>query len=283
MRIRFIPMLLVLSCFPPSGHSLSTEDRDEAGYATSSLDARVLRLEKKVSTQSMTEILREVDRLKDEIRRLRGEMEEWRNGVERERQQELDQRSLIQERLTALEARLLAGGGRPEANPAPTGAASQPTQASAMEEASTVDRALSSQKTETVPKEDPKIRQKSYEHAFEVLKLAQYTEAISEFQAFVAKYPTGEFSDNAQYWLGEALYMNRAFVAAREAFKKLISDFPQSPKVADAKLKLGFIEYENQQYAKAKEVLGEIVKSYPETTAARMAEKRLERMRQENR
>ena len=62
----------------------------------------------------------------------------------------------------------------------------------------------------------------------------------------------------------------------------MLADFPQSAKVADAKLKLGFIEYENQQYPKAREILNEVLKGYPETAAAKMAEKRLERMKQEN-
>jgi len=77
--------------------------------------------------------------------------------------------------------------------------------------------------------------------------------------------------------------VNRAFVPAREAFRKMIADFPQSAKVPDAKLKLAYIEYENQQYPRAKELLSEIAKSYPNSATAKMAEKRLERMRQENR
>jgi TolA-binding protein len=43
------------------------------------------------------------------------------------------------------------------------------------------------------------------------------------------------------------------------------------------------LEYENQQYPRARELLSEIAKNYPNSATAKMAEKRLERMRQENR
>jgi TolA-binding protein len=62
----------------------------------------------------------------------------------------------------------------------------------------------------------------------------------------------------------------------------MLADFPQSGKVPDAQLKLGFIEYENADYAKARGLLTDLIKRYPESSAAKMAEKRLERMKQEN-
>lgn len=263
--------------------ALPVEEPDEAGYATTTLDQRVARLEKKASAQSLTEVLREVDRLKEELRRLRGELEEFRNAIERDRQADQEQRTMLLERVANVEGRnglaapVTGKEGVPPEAPVSSGESPAP------EGISAVDRALSGPKAAASPKEDPQLRQKAYEQAFELLKQAHYTDAVAEFQAFVAKYPAGDHSDNAQYWLGEALYMNRSFVAAREAFKKLVTDFPQSSKVADAKLKLAFIEYENQQYPKAREWLGEVIKNYPETTAAKMAEKRLERMRQENR
>lgn len=254
---------------------------DEAGYATSTLDARVARLEKKVSAQPLTEVLREVDHLKEEMKRLRGQVEETHNLLERQVREDQEQRDLLMQRIAVLEGRGPVAAGA--ASPSPEGSVMTPSQTpEGSVSPSAVDQALSSQKTQASPAVDPALRKKEYEHAFETLKAAKYTEAISEFQAFVAKYPQGEFSDSAHYWLGEALYMNRAFVPAREAFRKMVTDFPQSAKVPDAKLKLAFIEYENQQYTKAREILDEVVKVYPETAAARMAEKRLERMRQEN-
>lgn len=275
-------------------HAESQDFQDEAGYAASTLDARVARLEKKAATQPLTEVVREMDRLKDDVKKLRGQVEELRNAMERQSRDAGDQNAALIQKNAELQARLQQGEAAvapPAATPPATeasGAAAAPPVASAPpavespKSPSTVDAALAAPKPQPVAV-DPMSRQKEYEHAFETLKAAKYTEAISEFQSFVAKYPTGDFSDSAHYWLGEALYVNRAFIPAREAFRKMIADFPQSAKVADAKLKLAYIEYENQQYPKARELLTDIVKSYPNSATAKMAEKRLERMHQENR
>ena len=268
--------------------------QDEAGYAVSTLDSRVARLEKRVSGQPLTEMSRDMDRLRDELRKLRGTAEELKNALDRLGRLEAEHYAALERRQLDLEARLsgsLAAGsgapalaspgvpavppsfGSPLPSPSPVTPSSAPVSA--------VDQALSVPPVVSGAAVDPKVRQKAYEHAFERLKAGKYAEAVAEFQAFVTQYPKGDFSDNAQYWLGEAHYVNRAFAAAREAFKKMINDFPQSAKLADAKLKLGFIEYENQQFAKARELLGEVAKQYPDTSAAKMAEKRLERMQQE--
>ena len=271
--------VLTLSFQLPMVQAEPQDVQDEAGYATSTLDARVARLEKKAANQPLTEVVREMDRLKEELKKLRGQVEEMHNTLERQSGQTAQ---LIQ-RNAELEARVQ--GGASAASVSPEGTAIGPVATSPTETpkpAGTIESALAVPKPQVTPP-DPFARQKEYEHAFETLKAAKYTEAISEFQAFVAKYPTGDYSDSAHYWLGEALYVNRAFVPAREAFRKMIADFPQSAKIPDAKLKLAYIEYENQQYPRAKELLGEIVKGYPNSATAKMAEKRLERMRQENR
>ena len=278
LAFRAVPLLFL----PIQGiHAEPADLQDEAGYAASTLDARVARLEKKSANQPLTEVMREMDRLKEDVKKLRGQVEELRNTVDRQSRQDEGQAALIQ-RNAELEAMIPATQptGTSSASPAPDGGeVVEPPKAPAP---SAVDAALSAPKSPPVAV-DPFARQKEYEHAFETLKAAKYTDAISEFQAFVAKYPSGDYSDSAHYWLGEALYVNRAFVPAREAFRKMIADFPQSAKVPDAKLKLAFIEYENQQYPKARELLNDIVKSYPGTATSKMAEKRLERMRQENR
>ncbi len=279
--------LLSLSLQSPMIQAEPQDVQDEAGYATSTLDARVARLEKKAANQPLTEVVREMDRLKEELKKLRGQVEEMHNVLERQS----GQTAALLQRNAELEARVQgAAPGAPVAPPiavtSPEGAAASVPPATTTPEqskaAGNIESALAAPKPQVVAP-DPFARQKEYEHAFEILKAAKYTEAISEFQAFVAKYPTGDYSDSAHYWLGEALYVNRAFVPAREAFRKMIAEFPQSAKVPDAKLKLAFIEYENQQFPRARELLSEIVKGYPSSATAKMAEKRLERMRQENR
>jgi len=288
--------------------------RDEAGYATTTLDSRVSRLEKRLAGQPLTEMSHDIDRLQEELRKLRGQVEELRNGFERGRRQDREQIAALERRNQDLESRLAlvlppgtlaspppaiapatdpdapvtltAGGATPTgAMPGGVGVSPEPlpnpaNPTSAVPPAVPVQEAIA---PPPPPPPDPRVRQGDYERAFETLKAGRYTDAIAEFQTFVAKYPTGDFSDNAHYWLGEAHYVNRDYAAAREAFKRMVADFPQSAKVPDAQLKLAFIEYENAQYAKARSILNDVIKRYPDSSAARMAEKRLERMKLENR
>jgi TolA-binding protein len=48
-------------------------------------------------------------------------------------------------------------------------------------------------------------------------------------------------------------------------------------------LKLGFIDYDIGQFEQARATLNEVVRSYPNSSAAKLAEKRLEKMKQESR
>ena len=46
------------------------------------------------------------------------------------------------------------------------------------------------------------------------------------------------FLDNAQYWLGEAYYVNHDYTNALAAFQRVVDKYPQSRKVPDALLKV---------------------------------------------
>jgi tol-pal system protein YbgF len=121
----------------------------------------------------------------------------------------------------------------------------------------------------------------SYQKAFDLMKAGRYDEAIAAFRGFLARYPDGEYSANAQYWVGESNYVLRRFDEAAAEFGKVIDFFPDSGKAPDALLKLGFSQYELQQWDKAGQTLTRVVQQYPRSTARQLAEGRLQRMRME--
>ncbi len=123
----------------------------------------------------------------------------------------------------------------------------------------------------------------AYEKAFSSLKSGRYKQAIDEFSVFTTSFPTSNLLPNALYWLGEASYVNRDFERANTEFIKVVSEYPEHSKAKDAMLKIGFIQYENKQWKEAKETLNTVSKKYHGTTAARLADQRLDRMRQEKR
>ena len=122
---------------------------------------------------------------------------------------------------------------------------------------------------------DPAQMKAEYEQAFNLLKQAHYEQAIQALRAFLEKYPTGEYSDNAQYWLGEAFYVMRQFEPALAEYKKVIANFPQSPKYTHALLKIGYCYHELGRIDEAKQVLQSLVNQYPGETASRLAQERL--------
>jgi len=127
---------------------------------------------------------------------------------------------------------------------------------------------------------DPVQIRAQYQQAFKLLKQSQYEQAIKAFREFLAANPQSEYSDNAQYWLGEAFYVTRQFEQALLEYNKLIENYPDSKKLTHSLLKIGFCYQELQQLEEAILRLENLKKQHPGTTAARLAEERLKKIAQ---
>lgn len=281
MRIELVvgslPLLLA-AAVPVSAQQQGYGGYDSAGYGAETLDERVAKLEKRLSGPGLAELGQQIERLQREVAKLRGQFEELDHKLENLK---LQQQSLY----TDLEQRIQQS----------TGAAGAVTEAPGTAGSDTVAGSESTSPAEAPETQAPApppsratgsasdgqaAREVAYQKAFTTLKEGRYTDAVKEFKNFTARYPSGDYADNAQYWLGEAYYVNRDFTAAREAFQKLIEKFPQSPKVPDAYLKLAYIEYDTGKTANAKQLLNDVIKRYPGSTASKQAEKRLQKLQQ---
>ena len=127
----------------------------------------------------------------------------------------------------------------------------------------------------------PADEKAAYDQAFQALKELRYADAAEEFQSFIDRYPESEYTDNAQYWLGESYYVTRNYDIALTAFQTLLDSFPDSPKAPDALLKIGYTHYELEQWDSARAALTQVQELYPDTTLSRLAENRLRSMRME--
>jgi tol-pal system protein YbgF len=121
----------------------------------------------------------------------------------------------------------------------------------------------------------------AYQKAFDLLKEGRYERANAAFRDFLKKHPNSGYAGNAQYWLGESLYVSRRFKEAAGEFQRVLKNYPNSNKAPDAMLKLGYTWYELRQFDAAKAMLEQLRELYPNSTAARLAAKRLERMKRE--
>ncbi|MBX2847845.1 MAG: tol-pal system protein YbgF [Acidiferrobacterales bacterium] len=114
-----------------------------------------------------------------------------------------------------------------------------------------------------------------YQQGFELLKQSQHDEAVSTFKKQISEYPSGEYADDAHYWIAESLYVNRELDQSKLYFKAIIDKFEQSPRLPDAMLKTAYIEQEQGNNIEARILLQEIIQFHPRSNAAISAKNRL--------
>jgi tol-pal system protein YbgF len=125
---------------------------------------------------------------------------------------------------------------------------------------------------------DPIQIRAQYQQSLKLLKATQYQQAIKAFRAFLISSPDSEYSDNAQYWLGEAFYVSRNFEQALLEYSNLLNNYPESKKLSHSLLKIGYCYYEMGQLDEASVRLEKLKQEHPGTTAARLAGERLKKI-----
>ena len=123
--------------------------------------------------------------------------------------------------------------------------------------------------------------ERSYRAAFSLLKEGKYLEAIEGFKLYLMQNPKGKYSDNSQYWLGEAHYVLQDYVEAIVQYSKLIQDFPESKKSSHAMLKVGYCYEKLGEYEKAINTLSELGKRFPDSAAAMLGVSKIEKLKSE--
>jgi tol-pal system protein YbgF len=245
-----------------SGCASTPPDEDPVQIRLKDLDTRLVRIERVMANQSLLEVSNQLEALRSDVRAMHNDVDQLSNALESGRKQQRDLYADLDQRLKKLESR---GGAVSSAAGAPAAG----TTAAATDAPAAAGAAADSSSGED---------KASYQAAFNLLKDGQYDRAIVAFQKFLATYPESSLADNAQYWLGEAYYVNRAFPEAQAAFQRMVDKYPQSRKLADAMLKIGYCRYELKQWESARAVLGQVVARFTDTPAARLAQQRLDKM-----
>ncbi len=253
-----------------------------------SIEERLQRLERAINNQALLDMLTTLENLQGETQTLRGDLEQMMHSMEGLKTRQRDLYMDIDSRLRQMEASIAQGvkSAAPAMNAqssAGVGSVSDRSPAVAARPAVAGATVASAVASTSAQPGDPAQEMREYQKAFEVLKGGQYDQAISLFGDFLSRYPDGEYTGNAQYWLGEANYVTRRFDVAETEFQKVLSLHPDSNKVADAMLKLGYTFYELGNWNSARSTLQDVATRFPGTTVARLAENRLQKMRLEGR
>jgi tol-pal system protein YbgF len=104
-----------------------------------------------------------------------------------------------------------------------------------------------------------------YETAYGYLLQQDYGAAEVAFEEFLRRYPQDRLAADAQYWLGETLYVQRRYKQAGQAFLVVIERHKQSAKVPNSLLKLA--QSLDQLGQKDCGIFGELEGRYPNAPA----------------
>jgi tol-pal system protein YbgF len=239
---------LALAAVLVAGCATVPPDQDPTQIRLNDLDARISKVERVISNQSLVQLAEQLDSLQAQVRDLRGQIEDLQNANQTLRKQQRDFYADLDRRVTALEhGRPALGGSGGSAN-----SAGEPGVTS--------------------------TEKSVYGQAFDALKAGSYSVAISGFQDFLSQYPTSPLAPNAEYWLGEAHYVNQDFAAAEGAFHAVLEKWPSSSKAPDSMLDLGNTQLAQGKNAMGRATLQQVVRQYAGTDAATRAQTRLKQV-----
>ena len=240
MKCRLIRPTICAAVLTVLVSSCATDpDKDPVQLSLKDLDARVTRLEHIEANQVV--LAQQIDDVQATLRELRGRIDQLEHNSDALGKQQRDLYGDLKKRLD-----VAAAGG--------AGIASAGDAAAA-----TTNAAPSS------------VEQAVYTQAFDALKAGSLSVAITGFKDFLATYPGSSLAPNAQYWLGEAYYVNKEYDNAAGAFRTVLKKWPDSNKAPDALLKLGYTQYYQKQYPAARATLTEVTTKYPGTETAKLA------------
>ena len=118
-----------------------------------------------------------------------------------------------------------------------------------------------------------------YAQAYRIFKDGNLSSAREAFRDFLRRFPDTEYSDNAQFWIGECYFKEKNYEEAILAYEDVVSKYPQGNKVPDALLKQGLCFQELGDDVSARIILQRVVENYPDSPQAAFAKGVLEKSR----
>jgi len=268
--VRRVPGLTLIALAAALGSGCATTpEEDPVQIKLNELDARVAKLERIIANKSLVELAQNQETAQAEVRELRGQIDQMEHDNAALRKQQHDLYADLDSRVRALSAAQGGGAGTAGGTVAAGGGGVPGTAGNVAAGAATGPAGGA---------EPSSTEQAVYNQSFDALKAGSYSIAITGFKDFLGNYPQSPLAENAQYWLGEAYYVNHDYDPAAEAFRATLRKWPDGRKAADALLKLGFTQFEQKQFAAARSTLTAVSQKYPGTDNARLATEKLRRI-----
>ena len=119
-----------------------------------------------------------------------------------------------------------------------------------------------------------------YLEAFYLFHGRKYEASRKKLQRLLEMFPDTDFSENAQYWIGENYFMQKKYKEACMAFETVLTKYKKGKKSADSLFKLGRCYYRLGKYEKSKQSWQAVIKRYPGSRAAARAREFLSKFHQ---
>ena len=240
-----------------------------------SIEQRLQVIERRLDNQGMADVLNRLANLQQQIQQVVGNMEVQAHDIDSMKKRQRDLYLDIDRRLQQVEKEL----DDLKAAQQHGGAVAQSPDASGTMSGAPIAGGGSATASPAGSAVDRQLDREAYQRAFNLLKQGRYSLAIASFKAFLETYPKAEYADNAQYWMGEAYYVQKHYKEAIAEYQKVLDQYPKSNKRPDALLKMGFTYELMNDLPKAKLMLNKVIKDYPDSSVAQLASKRLQDMK----
>ena len=247
--------LILLAClFVTPLHAALFEDTDarkklqEMQLKETELETRIVNLEAVIKSESLNDMLNQIELLKQDVSKLRGDMETLRhlNATVEQRQKDLYQD--LDGRLRKIEEKSAGGNA-----PTPNKVAEIP--------ASLEVRAPSDQEV--------------YDQASALLDGMKNKEAFQALTDFIKQFPNSALLPDAKYALANAQFNLKNYKATIGTYQKLLDQHPDFSKNPEALLGLANAQIQLALIPEAKKSLKDLIKKYPKSDVIQNALKRL--------
>jgi tol-pal system protein YbgF len=115
---------------------------------------------------------------------------------------------------------------------------------------------------------EPDEATRDYDLAMENFRAREHGQAVLDFMDFIGKHPQHPLAPSAQYWIGEAYYVQRDYRQAVIEFERAVDMAPSSPTAADALLKIGMAHTNLRENSRAQQAWQRVVQDYPASESA---------------
>jgi tol-pal system protein YbgF len=223
------------------------------------------------SSRQLSELFYQIQVLQQEVQELRGLVEEQAYQLNRLARDQKEQYIDLDRRVAGLTTGAAAGAGLTAGSSTPPAAGTASGSPGSVGGGQASTSPATSGAVAALPAAGGVSEREAYQSAFDLMKGRKFDESIAAFNDLIVRYPNGQYTPNAFYWLGELHLAQQNTEQARQSFMQVIGLYPDHPKVPDTLYKLGVAYHRLGDTAKAMEYFEDVQSRYPQSSAAGLA------------